>query len=300
MVNYNQFRSCKWLLEVIREYAPITLNEIKALWKEETRLSGGVELDSRNFRRFKARLKEEFGVNIICTGRGDYAYSISNPEILNEKNLGLWMLDTLAVGEKFHECMGLSDRIILEPIPSGEKNLDIVTDAMIMNKRLQFVYQKYGDPKSNDFEAGVCTLILYRRRWYILADINGKKKYTFSLDRMMNVKVTDEDYIMDPSFNVDTYFGEIYGIFNTGRDIQTLIIRAFGAEAFQMRDLPVHRSQKEIGTGDGYADFSLELRPNNELFSYIMSRREHVKILSPNNMIEEFLGSVDAIRNLYH
>jgi hypothetical protein len=105
--------------------------------------------------------------------------------------------------------------------------------------------------------------------------------------------------VIDSGFSIDAYFSEIYGIYNSGRNLESIVLRAFGEEAYHMRDLPIHQSQQEIGSGDGYSDFMIKVRPNNELMSYILSRSNCLKILSPKPVVENFKGIVTSIMNNY-
>ena len=97
----------------------------------------------------------------------------------------------------------------------------------------------------------------------------------------------------------DDYFCEIYGIYNSGRALESIVLRAFDDEAYHMRDLPIHQSQQEIGSGDGYSDFMIKVRPNKELMSYIISRCNRLKILSPEPIVEEFKELVASIMKNY-
>jgi hypothetical protein len=66
-----------------------------------------------------------------------------------------------------------------------------------------------------------------------------------------------------------------------------------------MRDLPIHQSQQEIGSGDGYSDFMIKVRPNKELMSYIISRSNCLMILSPEPIVEEFKEIIASIMKNY-
>ena len=295
----NHFRACKWLLESFKEKGEMTLKTIATKWKKNTDLSGGVEMLPRNFHRCKKTLREDFGIDICCKNSGDYGYYIANPEILTNNNLPEWLLSTLATDEKLRQCMSLMDYIIPEPIPSGEDRLDCVTNAMLVHKKLKYDYQKYESTERNPVELGVCGLILYKRRWYILGEFDDMKRFTYALDRMWDLEVSESDFVMDPSFSVKAYFSEFYGIFNSGRPITSIVLRAFGKEAYSMRDLPIHHSQQEIGSGEGYTDFVIKVRPNNELSSYIESRKNFLKVLSPDWYVEEIIQDLEITRGLY-
>ena len=295
----SRYRFCKWLVEELKNHSTLTLEEIKNNWKDNRQLSSGEELDTRFFHRCKNTLKEDFGIIIACKGRGDYPYYIQNPEILSDSHLAEWMLDSLAIGEKLRACASLKNRICLEPIPSGGKVLDIVTDSMIKEKKLGFDYQRYGTFTPKHCELGVCCLRLYHQRWYLLGEFDDHKRYSYALDRMKDPMVTNEAFEMDLSFDADEYFKDYYGIFNSGREVTSIVFRAFGDEPYYLRDLQVHWSQHEIGCGDGYSDFVIDVRPNNELLAFFLSRKNRLKVLSPLSYVKEIEDAVNGIKNNY-
>lgn len=293
------FSACRWLLELVYDKEMITRREIDELWIKEKNLSDGLAMDPRNLQRYKKTLKECFGIDICCKQRGDYAYYIKNPQILKNNHLPIWLLNILAINEKMKRCLSLTNRIRLEYIPSGGEKLETVINAMLGNQKMAFRYQKYCEVEWRDFIVGLCGLVLYRRRWYIIGELDNQKKYTFSLDRMISSSLTNMEFEVDPNFNIDEYFSEIYGIYNSGRDMESIVLRAFGEEAYHMRDLPIHQSQQEIGIGEGYSDFMIRVRPNNELMSYIISRTNRLKILSPEPIAEEFKKILASIMKNY-
>lgn len=290
---------CKWLVDVLKKNRFLTLTEIEDKWLNDENMEGLGDMSQRNFHRYKDKLLKEFGIKIRCTRDRGYAYYISNQEIFKENGITDWMLNTLAVDEKLHECLSMTDRIRLEPIPSGVAKLDVVTNAMLREKKLKFNHQKYASVTKNIFVVGVCGLILYNHRWYILGEFDDKQRYTFALDRLWEPVITSEDFDLDPNFDVNAYFEEIYGIYNSGDPIENIVLRAFGSEIYTMRDLPIHPSQKEIGAGDNYVDFMLTIRPNNELISRILSRQNLIKVLSPKHFQEKIRASIKDMAELY-
>ena len=66
-----------------------------------------------------------------------------------------------------------------------------------------------------------------------------------------------------------------------------MVIRAFGREAYYMKDLPLHHSQREIERGEGYTDFELTLRPTADFFTPLLSRGSAIMILEPQWVADE-------------
>lgn len=294
----NVYRSLKWIIEIFMEKKSLTMKDFNELWLEEEELSGGLEMGRKTFYNYRQALKDKFGIDICMKGKG-YAYYLKNPEIIRDNSLMNFMLNTLAMDEKLIGCKSLMNRIVLESIPSGGEKLERVTDAMLKANKFGFEYIRYGSSEQKEHIADIYGLVLYNQRWYILAGFGEEKKYTFALDRMQRTWITSEKSLIDPAFDAVAYFDEFYGIYNSGREIMKIVIRAFGDESYYLRDLPIHDSQREIGCGGDYTDFMIELRPNKELISYLLSRKNRLKVLSPDCIIDEMKEAIGEMSALY-
>ncbi len=294
-----KFRIYKWFIECFQKHRYITFQNFREYWDESDYIEDRGPLSERQFHRFKNDLRKNIGIDVQCLHKGDFLYYIANPEVMKDNDLTYWMINTLSMGEKMRECIALKEYIKLEPISTGGKNLDIVTDSMLKGVKIEFGYRKYGEKETTNRELGVCGLVLYHNKWYMIGDCGPDTKRTFALDRMHNTAMTDNYYKIDSSFDVNEYFSDIYGIFNTGSPKIKITLRAFDNEKYVMRNLPIHHSQREVASGDGYADFEITVRPNNELISYILSRKTQLKVLSPDSFVKEFAEAVTDIQKLY-
>lgn len=51
--------------------------------------------------------------------------------------------------------------------------------------------------------------------------------------------------------------------------------------------MPIHKSQREIGQGENFADFELYMRPTVDLSGHLLSRGSQIKVLSPQWLADE-------------
>ena len=293
------YRSCRWIVEKLTKHLRLSFDEINEMWMEDDGISDGAELNKRTFHRYQEVLRNVFGIEVVSRMCGDYAYVIANREALCNESMSLFMLNTLAVDEKLRACYHIRERIRLEHVPSGGENLEKVFKAMSESKILEVDHLKYEKPELKHFSIEPYCAVLHNQRWYVLGKLDNGKLYTFSIDRMKKVVISDKRFVMDEGFSASAYFDDIIGIYNSGRPKEKVIFRAFGTEPAYLRDLPLHHSQKEIGSGDGYSDFMIEVRPNNELIAMLLYKRERIKVLSPASIVEEMKAAVSAIKNLY-
>ena len=292
------FKEYIWLVNTIRKAGDdgITFAEINEKWLE-TELSEGVELARSTFNRHKDSIEDIFGLIIDCNRLNGYRYFISNEEVLGEDSIQNWMLNTLTVNNIIGEALTLQDRILLQPAPVEGDYLKMVIEAMKKNVKLAVDYRKYGDDEPRHLTFEPYCIKLFKQRWYILGHFHRNAiadrpevDYfgVFSFDRILNMSLTDEKFQMDPSFNAQAYFEECFGVLvNDDTVAQRIVIRVFGDERFYVRDLPIHKSQREIGQGDDYTDFELFMRPTVDLSTHFISRSFLIKVLEPQWLADE-------------
>lgn len=292
------FKEYIWLVNTIRKAGDdgITFAEINEKWLE-TELSEGVELARSTFNRHKDAIEDIFGLIIDCNRLNGYRYFISNEEVLGEDSIQNWMLNTLTVNNIIGEALTLQDRILLQPAPVEGDYLKMIIEAMKKNVKLAVDYRKYGDDEPRHLTFEPYCIKLFKQRWYILGHFHRNAiadrpevDYfgVFSFDRILNMSLTDDKFQMDPSFNAQAYFEECFGVLvNDDTVAQRIVIRVYGDERFYVRDLPIHKSQREIGQGEGYTDFELFMRPTIDLSTHFVSRSFLIKVLEPQWLADE-------------
>ena len=163
--------------------------------------------------------------------------------------------------------------------------------------RIAVDYRKYGTDNPNHLTFEPYCLKLFKQRWYILGhfhrDATKEKPESdyfgvFSFDRILNLELTDTKFKIDPDFDAQEYFDECYGVL-VGDDTkpERIVIRAYGYERYYLRDLPIHKSQHEIGQGENFADFELYMRPTIDFSGHLLSRGSLIKVLSPQWLADE-------------
>ena len=292
------FKEYIWLVNTIRKAGDdgISFAEINEKWLE-TELSDGVELARSTFNRHKNAIEDIFGLIIDCNRLNGYRYFISNDEVLGEDSIQNWMLNTLTVNNIIGEALTLQDRILLQPAPVEGDYLKMVIEAMKKNVKLAVDYRKYGDDEPRHLTFEPYCIKLFKQRWYILGHFHRNAiadrpevDYfgVFSFDRILNMSLTDDKFQMDPSFNAQAYFEECFGVLvNDDTVAQRIVFRVFGDERFYVRDLPIHKSQREIGQGEDYTDFELFMRPTIDLSTHFVSRSFLIKVLEPQWLADE-------------
>lgn len=283
------FRQYIWLINTIRNAGKISLEELNRKWVM-TQMSDGIEMARSTFNRHKDAIQDMFDIYIECDRHDGYRYYIGNERVLRENSVQNWLLSTLSIGNLLSESSNLKDRILLESIPSEKGYLQKIIDAMTQQHRIMFTYKKYGSAEPRQLSVDPYCLKLFRQRWYVLGHFRNDNFGVFSFDRMETLDMLDETFEPDPEFDAEAFFSECFGVVQgDGTPCQRIVLRAFNAEPFYLRDLPLHHSQREIEQGENYVDFELMMRPTLDFSTHLLSRGAQLKVLEPEWLAQEII-----------
>lgn len=305
------FKEYIWLIETIYQAGRITLAEINEKWLR-TKESGGVEFARTTFNRHRDAIFDIFGVIIECDRKDGYRYYIYNEKVLKDDSIANWLFSTLSVSNMMDENVGLQNRILLESIPSGDIHLKMIIKAMKEGRKMMVTYRRYGAASANSFAVAPYCVKLFKRRWYVLVRFddrpssrdngNGDKEALsiLSLDRIENIELLQEKFMMNPDFDAASFFKDCYGILVAdGTKAERVVLRAYGLEQYYLCDLPLHHSQRVIGETEDYTDFELYLRPTNDFKAHLMSRGSWLQVISPEWLAKEMKEWYEAAMKRY-
>ena len=66
--------------------------------------------------------------------------------------------------------------------------------------------------------------------------------------------------------------------------MEHVVVRAYGKMASYLRTLPLHNSQCELESGEGYTDFSFDIRPSVDFISELQSKIDSLDVLEPASL----------------
>jgi hypothetical protein len=288
-----------WLLDVLLTSDPLTFDEINMLWEDCPAFDGPIPL--RTFHEHRKGIKEMFGVDIECD-RSKNVYYVKNPEVLDEKQLGKWLLNKYSIPKDFATFNGLRDRVLLEEIPLGQAFLDPIMEAMLDNLELKIDYQQYKVDQRQEFHMQPYALKVFNHRWYLLGYLKEQKELrTIALDRILNLTVLPNSFKLPEDFDARRYFANVVGIYaNKDLPIEKVKIRAYGDQVEYLRSTPLHKSQSECSSKHGeFAEFTYRLCITPDLVSQLLAMGEKVEVLEPQELREEMKNRINNMSNFY-
>ncbi len=296
----NQINKYVWLVETLYRAKKITLKEINRKWTE-TELSEGEEIPRRTFHTWKNAVEEMFGLVILCDKSDGDRYYIENREDLEGDGLQRWLLSTMSVNNTLLENKSLKDRILLEIIPSGQDHLSVVTEAMRKNRLLEITYKGFWSENEHTFPVAPYCVKLFRQRWYMVGNsVYEDKIRIYSLDRVLEARLSEETFKYPKKFNPENYFKGCFGIIRDEEcPIETVKLKVSADQANYLRSLPLHTSQEEVECNDDYSIFTLQIRPTFDFQQELLWNGDALEVLEPVWLRKGMAAKIKQMWNHY-
>ena len=281
-----------WIVNTLRKRRRLTLSELNELWVSDE-VAEGNPLPRSSFNKYRDAILDMFGLIIDCDST--YHYYISNPGEVDEDQTKQWMLSMLTTGLTLSGSSAIKDSVILENVPAGFEFLPVILQAIRQTRTIMMGYQKFGfEPYTKPVDP--YAVKLFRQRWYLLAD-NGERMSVYSFDRMQSAALTDQRFARPKDFSPEDYFAEYFGVMTDGTPLEHVVLRAYGKMANLLRTLPLHASQRELESGEGYTDYALDIRPSIDFVSELLSKIDGLDVLEPQSLKEKISRILnDALR----
>lgn len=118
---------------------------------------------------------------------------------------------------------------------------------------------------------------------------------------------------MPKDFDVADFFAPYFGVV-IDKDMSTerILIRAYGDESYELRDVPLHKSQifkswpNESELIDhperyhDYADIEVKLKPTPDFIDFLLSKTGRLQVLSPKSVIDKMKARMDKSMEMYN
>ena len=180
------------------------------------------------------------------------------------------------------QCVSYEDNRLLK----GRQFLPLIYNA-IKEKQVLHVRYKTFDRPEYDFDFHPYLLKQYNERWFAFGfnPEAGKCYYNVPLDRLVSAPVPNGHYEESIPENYSDYFNSIIGVTKYDETLQEHIvikideIRTWGRVT--TKPLMSQKIEKEFDLESGFGLITLDVFPNKELVSKILSLGTNVEVLSP-------------------
>ena len=295
----NYFNRYIWLIDVIQRSGYISFVDIDRLWQKSCLNEYRESNPERTFFNHLKAIYNTFGIEIKCDR--SLGYYIANNEDVESDALKNWMLQSLSLNSVINEGSDMRDRIICEDIPSSQKWLSDVMAGMRDGKKLNMTYQSFQSLEAHNYDIAPYCLKLFKQRWYMLAK---SEKYNdlriYALDRVLELNTTKKSFSLPKGFDPKDTFRKLFGVILDNGPVEKVVIKVAEDQVKYYRTLPLHHSQEEGESGDGYTEFTYRLVPTFDFSRELLSKGENVEVMSPLWLRKEIAKELRRTINMYN
>ena len=295
----NYFNRYVWLIDTINRHGHISRKELSDLWEDSPLNETGEELYERTFHNHREAILDTFGIEIKCDR--SLGYYIANSDDLEGDGIRQWLLESLSMNNLLNESSDMRDRILFEKIPSSQKWLPVIVNAMRDKKTVEVTYQSFTRDEPTTFTAHPYCLKLFKQRWYLMArSENYTDPWIYSLDRIRDIEELDTALDMPADFDAADYFSRYFGIITRADSpVELVRLKVDADQVNYFRSLPLHTSQQEIETTADYSVFQYRLVPTFDFRQEILSHGPAVEVLGPEELRDEIKADIAKMYKNY-
>lgn len=269
-----------WIIDTIQRYGHITREELNRLWVKSS-IGDGMPMARRTFYNYRQGIAEIFNVVVECDP-STFEYYIDSSGSEQEDKLRNWLLDAASMSGMLSDSRDVSDRIILEDVPSARGNLPVVIQAMKESCRINFSYKAYNRINiKRDIVIEPYFVRIFKQLWYVIGyNVKDEAIKTYSLDRMSDLTIRQDMFAVPEGFSAADYFKNCFGIMQSKGEPKEIVLKSTANQAKYLRALPLHHSQREE-VHDSYSLFHYKLLITYDFVQEILSLGSQVQVIAP-------------------
>lgn len=201
------------MVDTIYRAGRISFEEINERWLRSSLNDTGEDLPIKTFHNHKNAIQQMFDIDIACDRRSGYVYYIEHAEEMEQGGVRTWLLNTFAVNRLINEGHHLKRRILFEEIPSGQRFLTMIIEAMRDNETVELTYRNFRLPETYTFEVEPYCVKVFRQRWYLVAhSVDDERMRIYALDRIEELRPTGNRFELPDEFDAHRYFEDCFGV----------------------------------------------------------------------------------------
>ena len=219
--------------------------------------------------------------------------------MLENDSINQWLLNSFVVSNLLMDNRSISDRIMLEDVPSGRYYLENITSAMRDNLQIVIDYEDFFGNTIQGLKVNPYFIRLFKCRWYVMALVLPEKEiHRFGLDRIKLIEVLESKFSYPKDFSPQDYYIDYYGVFHDSKPL-TIRLKAYHEKPHYLRSLPLHHSQREIESNADYTIFEYKIAPTYDFIQEILSHGNQLEVLSPDVFRQQIKAIIQEMLDFY-
>ena len=294
----SKLKKCLYLINLLERKGALTLKEINDCY-EYSSLYEGDEILPRTFARYKDFISETFPCYIDFNQRtGKYELHRHKALYGEDDSLYDYLLSAYHIEGMTELALKHRDKIILTEAPTGVENVQIILEAIDKKRGIECDYYSYNKKSVKQQKLIPYFLRTWENRWYLVAepDNHHHGQSVFALERMDNIRLTEEKMLPSTDIDIEDYFDGCFGINHSDEaKPEKIRIKVYGNQVEYIKALPIHESQKEVEISEEWSIFEYRLVPCYNFYQQLLWHREKIELLEPMYVRDEMKKVIETM-----
>lgn len=297
-----KIRKCLYLINLLERKGAMTLKEINECYQYSS-IYEGDDILPRTFLRYKDFIEVNFPCYIEYNARtGKYELHRHKALYGEDDSLFDYLLSAYHIEGMTELALKHREKIVLTDAPTGVENVQIILEAIDKKRGIECDYYSFNKKSIKQQKLIPYFLRTWENRWYLVAepDNHHHGQSVFALERMDNIRLTEEKMLPSKNITPEEYFEGSFGVNHSDdQKPDRILIKVYSTQVEYIKALPLHESQKEIEATDEWSIFEYKLVPCYNFYQQLLWHREKLEVLEPQNVRDEIKNSIKKMLEHY-
>jgi predicted DNA-binding transcriptional regulator YafY len=250
------------------------------------------KISNRTLERDIEQIRFEFGLSIQYD-RSKNGYYIDAENSLNIDSF-FRFLEIVNTAELLTESLQESKNVLshisfdMGGGLTGIEHIKTCLRAIKDRNKISFTHHNFHTNKSRKYTIKPYLLKEYQNRWYVVGLVGGINEFrTFGIDRIENLNLLAETYVVDEKLDPAEMFTKIVGLVYSLDKQQEVVLSFTAQQGKYVKTLPIHFTQKVLIDNEEEFRISLFIIPNYEFTQLILKHGDTVKVIEPASLVNE-------------
>ena len=225
----SKLKTCLYLIDLLSRRGSMSLKEINEHFKYSSIYDG--EIIPRTFARYKDFIELNFPCRIEYNA-STREYSLKRDTLYGEdESLYNYLLSAFHIESMTELAVKHRDKVKLLMPPTGVENVQMVLEAIDQSKGLLCDYFSFNKKTKKEHLLIPYFLKTWEQRWYLVAEPDNHHHglSVFALERMDNLRLTEEKMKPSNEITVDEYFDGSFGVNHSDEQVpERLVVKVYG------------------------------------------------------------------------
>ena len=179
----------------------------------------------------------------------------------------------------------------------GLRWYSLIFQSLRTKKVLKIEYKSFKQNEKTTYILHPYHLKQYNNRWFLfgLNEEYNNPTWNLALDRILNIEISNIIFKENTEIDFKFHFEDVVGVtIIKDAHLENIKIEILASHVPYVLSKPLHPSQKKLEElNNGNHIFQLELIPNQEFYSLLMSNIDKIKIMQPEIVRLELLNRLE-------